>query len=225
MMNEYISDEPSKSMNRDMSHATSQNINDENMSEEVDFHQDINNKVRFLTSLVVWIVGCMLVVPVSVPGIIISVQYSSDKCVQGTTTINIALDAWLLIASIGMVICTILVLIGLCINLRSQILKGFAVFMSIVYTLWTVLGWYLFANSSLECQHDSLWVMSLIYLCVLTTCESCEFIWLLSASNCTRRFFSCKCCKCCGGCKRKCLDLNDIENRVYYNPLPASNFY
>ncbi len=46
------------------------------INESDDFHQDINKKVRFLTSLVVWIVGCMLVVPVSVPGIIISVQVS-----------------------------------------------------------------------------------------------------------------------------------------------------
>lgn len=193
-------------------------VGDVKINENDDFHQDINNKVRFLTSLVVWIVGCMLVVPVSVPGIIISVQYSTDKCVKGTTTINVALDAWLLIASVGMVVCTILVLVGLCVNIKVRILKGFAILMSIVYTLWTVMGWYLFSNSTLECQHDSLWVMSLVYLCVLTTCEICEMIWIFSTSRCTRKCFGC-CGNCRGYCRRRCLDLDEMENRIYYNPV------
>ena len=197
------------------------NEHDNNDDSNVNFHEDITNKVRFLTGLVVWIVGCMLVVPVSVPGIIISVQYSTDKCVKGTTQINIALDAWLCIACIGMIISTLFTLVGLCVNIRRRVLKGFGIFIAIVYGLWAIIGWYLFANSTLGCDHDSLWVMSLIYLCLLSTTELCTLVWTIATSNFIKRCCGCccgrggRCSGCCGKCRAKCLDLNDIENRIY----------
>lgn len=171
------------------------------------FHQDISNKVQFLTSLVLWIVGCMVILPISLPGIIISLQYSTDECVKGSTKINIALDVWLCISCAGMIISTVIILLLLCINPKTRILKGFGICISIIYGMWTIVGWYLLINSTLECDHDSLWVMSTVFLSVLSTAIVCGLIWIFSVYIRQR----CRCCECWNTCIMKCLDLNEIE--------------
>lgn len=91
---------------------------------DIGFEQDITKKMVFLSSLVIWIVGGMLIIPISVPGIIISVQFLSDECVKNSSNINIALDAWLGIASGCMILIIVVLLVLVCVSAPGSVFKG-----------------------------------------------------------------------------------------------------
>ena len=71
---------------------------------------DINNKFKFLFTLVGWIIAFILVLAVSLPGIIIAYQYVSDDCVKGIKY-NELVDMWLLFGCASL-IATMVVILG-----------------------------------------------------------------------------------------------------------------
>ena len=59
---------------------------------------EIGDKFNRLWDLGVWIIAFLISMALCLPGIIISIQYSTDACVRKSGTINLALDGWLFIA-------------------------------------------------------------------------------------------------------------------------------
>jgi len=134
----------------------------------------INRKCNFILKVVLWCVVLILNIGVTLPGIIISLQYRSDDCVTSTNYWNIFLDYWLLYGSMFQFILPFLALPCVCCHFKANVFRVFIVIVNILLSAWIGLGLFLLSRSDLKtCPHDSLWVMSIIFL-VIVAC------WIIS---------------------------------------------
>lgn len=175
------------------------------MSNKGSFEHDINRKCRFLVFLGVWIILFLFVIGLTVPGIIISIQYSKDNCVT-SSAINVQLDAWLIVSSIGIIGLSLISLCVLCVIPRSKFVKTWMFIFDLCIGAWAGIGWYLLYASTLNCTHDSLWLISLIHVATLSfTCIISTFYLFMS---CMRWF------------RKKCSNQSRHDDLPIYNPSP-----
>lgn len=125
------------------------------------------DKVDSLKNMVVWTQVLLITVAFCIPGIIISLQYSTDECVK-KSVINVELDQWLLIAAICHMIVIISFLPVVCCVWKHKCIRLIPLIFISLLTIWGSIGVYLIIESNLNnCSHDSLWIMSLIEIIFL----------------------------------------------------------
>ena len=179
------------------------------------FKADIERKIDVIWRFVVWVIGFLISLALCLPGIFISLQYSSDECVKGSGNINIALDWWLFIACAFVLGYMIVLVVFICFNARNKTFKIFWVFVHLVQIVWYSIGIYLIINSTLECKHNSLWQMSLAYCVIMGTAWIAETVWIIL------KWSGCKCgCRC-----RGCAEYFDVNEETYYFPNSIANEY
>jgi hypothetical protein len=170
------------------------------------FKDDIERKLDIIWRFIVWVIAFLISLALCLPGIFISLQYSQDDCVKGSGDINIALDWWLFIACSFVLLYMIVLVVFICSNAKTHTFKFFWIIVHIVQLIWYSIGIYLIVNSTLKCQHNSLWQMSLAYCCIMGVAWVAETFWIV-LKWCGCEF---KCCKC-----TQCLDAHDD---TYYFP-------
>lgn len=142
--------------------------------------EKIQSKAERCLRVAKWFLSFFVILIVSLPGIIISIQYSTDTCVTKTNYVNIELDEWLLAASFGYIFITLLYLPCVCCKVRKRWFRISIVLFSVVGILWGALGIYLVCNSDLKnCTHDSLWIMTLVSLTSLGFFILIELVYAL----------------------------------------------
>jgi hypothetical protein len=150
------------------------------------------DKAALLFKMFIWMQVLIITVAFCIPGIIISLQYSKDPCVVGKQW-NIRLDEWLLISALMHLLSLISFLPSICCVWRNICSKIVPLILVTVLGLWGVLGAYVMTVSNLtDCDHDSLWVMSIIEI---------VFIGIFILVYCIVQFYSC--CSCSKSCSAK----------------------
>lgn len=171
------------------------------------FQQDIEQKIDTIWRFVVWALAFLISLSLSLPGIIISLQYSSDDCVTTSGNINIALDLWLLIACVFVIVYMILILILICINVMNRTLGICWLIIHLFQLGWYIIGIYLIINSTLKCKHNSLWQLSVAY-CAIMGCA-----WIVETL-----FISFKCCGI------ECIKTTNNSEKHYYQNVDSQNY-
>lgn len=176
------------------------------------YKKDIAKKIEVIWRFVIWVIAFLISLSLCLPGIFISLQYSTDECVKGSGTINFALDGWLLVACVFVLSYMIILLIFICLGANDKLFKFFWIAIHIVQCAWYVLGIYLIINSTLKCKHNSLWQMSVAYCCIMGTAWLVETFWMI--------FKWCGCGCGCGCCKNSvCSNIFDNEETYYFSNI------
>ena len=127
--------------------------------------ESIKNKAERALRIVKWTLSFIVISIVSLPGIIISLQYRKDDYITNTNYINVELDEWILIASFGYIIMTFSFIPCVCCKVRKRYFRTGIVLYTLIGMAWAGIGTYLMINSDLKsCSHDSLWIVSLVNL-------------------------------------------------------------
>ena len=160
----------------------------------------VKRKVKLLFQGLLWMFCYLAVLAYCIPGIVIAVQYSEDKCVT-SNLFNLELDIWLMIGCCYMIGYMMVTLCALC-SIRSS--RRFYLYYGISHALffiWLLLGMYLEIKSSLNCPHDSLWAMSIAFSCITFVFLAIEFFIYFCAY---------RCCTCPG--------LSGMQDNLYQPP-------
>ena len=126
---------------------------------------DFDTKLKFLAKQIVWIVVMFLMLPLCLWGIYIGYQYMDDECVR-KTPYSIALDLWLIIACAYDFILWFIVMVLLCCRARGRCRRIVMGPLNLINIVWMVIGLWLLVESQIRCQHNELWVMSLVVICI-----------------------------------------------------------
>lgn len=137
------------------------------------FKQDIERKIDIIWRIIIWAIAFLIALSLCLPGIFISIQYSTDDCVRTSSIINFALDGWLFIACIYIIVYMLLLLIFICIGATDNFLSFFLIFVHFIQLIWYIIGIYLVINSTLKCKHNSLWQLSVAYCAIMGS------LWIL----------------------------------------------
>lgn len=126
----------------------------------------LKRKCAFVLKVVLWSVVFILNTGFCMPGIIIALQYHNDACITDGGVWNLFIDYWLLIGSVFQFAIPFMTLPCVCFHFDSNyVFRTFMVVSDVLLGAWVVFGVYLVANSDLKsCEHDSLWVMSIIFI-------------------------------------------------------------
>jgi hypothetical protein len=145
------------------------------------------DKGELLIKILLWVQVLIITVAISIPGIVISLQYLGDSCVVGKQW-NIRLDEWLFIASLLHMVSLVSFLPSICCVWKGVCSRIVPLIFIIVLGLWGVLGVYILAVSDLSsCTHNSLWMMSIMDII---------FIGIFISVYSIIQFYSCCTCKC-----------------------------
>jgi len=129
----------------------------------------IERKFILLIKILLWFIAFVVIGTLSLPGIIISVQYRKDSCVTKTGSYNIYLDWWLLSGSLFQLLSVLTCLPCVCFQIRKKIFAIYTWILNCLALIWIALGILLLVKSDLKtCEHDSLWVMSLVYIIAMS---------------------------------------------------------
>jgi hypothetical protein len=129
---------------------------------------DFDMKLRFLAKQIAWIVVMVLMIPICSAGIYIGYQYMNDECVR-KTTYSIALDWWLIAACIYDGVFWLIVMTLLCCRARQTCRRIVIWPLNFINVVWMGIGIWLLVESQIRCQHNILWVMSLVVICITLT--------------------------------------------------------
>ncbi len=143
----------------------------------------IRSKIKILFQTVAWIVAFLMILSYNVPGIVIAIQYSNDPCVDKNIS-NFSIDIWLLVACSYTILYMFLALITICAEIRKCLFTTFYFFTHLIPITWIGIGIYLLIISSLECEHNSVWAMSLSWIIITSIIGVLEYILLFG--NCCR---------------------------------------
>lgn len=177
------------------------------------YKEDIERKLATIWRFVGWAIAFLLSLSICLPGIFISIQYSSDECVKGTGNINLALDRWLLLACIFVLSYMIIVLIFICTGVKDRIFKVIWIIVHLLQIVWYSIGIYLIINSTLKCKHNSLWQMSVAYCSVTGAVWVIETFWIIS------KWSNRRCCT-----KNVCLEFFKDNDETYYFQNPRHEY-
>ncbi len=122
---------------------------------------EFDTKLRFLAKQVAWIIIFVLMLPFCLFGISTGVQYMNDDCVK-TTTFALALDYWLIVACTYDIIFAIVVMLLLCCHVPGTKRKWIIWPMHAVNIIWMAIGIFIIIESNVRCQHNTLWVISVV---------------------------------------------------------------
>ena len=175
--------------------------------------ESLQRKVNFLGKVVMWIGIFAVNSAVCLPGVIISIQYRNDSCVTNTNTYNVLLDWWLFAGSMFQYSTILMMLPCVCLVLSGRTYRIFQVITNGLVAVWIGLGIFLVAKSDLHtCQHDSLWIMSLVFITVYGLWTLFLVLWLV-LKNVE--------CDCCGLLRNQQPNYHEIwTGQVEHIPLP-----
>ena len=167
---------------------------------------EIGDKFNRLWDLGVWIIAFLISMALCLPGIIISIQYSTDACVRKSGAINLALDGWLFIACMFVFIYMIIWLLFICTRVADRVFKCYWIVIHCLQIAWYSIGIYLIVNSTMECEHNSLWEMAVAYCALMGTAWVIETVMMILKWCCNNSFNSSNCCSC----------NDELRNETYY---------
>ena len=130
---------------------------------------EINGKFKFIFLLIVWIIALIIVLAITLPALIISIQYTNVDCVAKSNWFDKLADLWLLASSVMILGFCFLCLGFICLGVSFKFWKRLFVFFALFCTIIIGIGWGIFLNTTLNCEYDSLWMMILVFLIILTT--------------------------------------------------------
>lgn len=126
---------------------------------------DFDTKLRFLAKQIVWIVVGLFIFLLTAWGIYIGYQYMDDECVR-KTSYSLALDWWLITACVYDVVFWLVVMVLLCCRTRKWCRRVVIWPLNLANLVWMGVGIWLLVESQIRCQHNTLWVMSLVVICI-----------------------------------------------------------
>jgi len=148
---------------------------------------DFDVKLRFLAKQLAWIVIFVIISPLCIWGIYTGVQYMDDPCVRDGQ-FSLALDWWLIVTCIYDILFAIVVLLLLCCHARGAVRRWIIWPMHLINILWTVIGVLLIVESNLRCQHNTLWVVSVVIVSLTGIVAVLLFsVWISNRLGCCRR--------------------------------------
>ena len=128
----------------------------------------LTRKCNFILKVVLWCVIFIVNLGITLPGVIIAVQYQYDTCVTKTSFWNLFLDNWLLCGSIFHMVLPFLALPCVCHHFKTCVFQTFLMICDVILLGLLILGIFLAMRSDLRtCEHDSLWVMSMIFMVII----------------------------------------------------------
>ena len=138
----------------------------------------IQQKATCVARCGVWALIFILNIALSLPGVIISLQYQNDDCVTKTSKMNVYLDTWLLIGSLYQFAIMFMILPCVCLHVRKRYIRVFLLISGIMQAAWTGMSAFLIFNSDLKsCAHDALWIMSTIFTVTLGMWLICQTLY------------------------------------------------
>jgi len=148
---------------------------------------DVSRKLKILFQMGAWIIALFLIIPWTVPGIIISLQYRNDPCVVNKDKTNMELDLWVLIGSSYVLAYMLILMFTICAQTRTCFWRIFYIFTHTLMLGWDIVGIYLLTNANLECKHNSLWSICTAFLTINMTSMLIEFIllWCRGTRGCS----------------------------------------
>ena len=150
------------------------------------------DKVDHVVKMFIWTQVLIITVALCIPSIIIALQYSGDTCVIGEIW-NVRLDEWLLVAALLQLISIISFLPSVCCVWKHCCSRMIPLILIGALMIWIGLGIFILTQSDLNsCQHDSLFVMS-----VIETSFICVFIIIYAMVQ----IYSCCYCNCCSNAR------------------------
>lgn len=178
-------------------------------------NNEIGEKFNRLWDLGVWIIAFLISMALCLPGIIISIQYSTDACVRKSGAINLALDGWLFIACMFVFIYMLVWLLFICTRVADRVFKCYWIIIHCLQIAWYSIGIYLIINSTMECEHNSLWEMAVAYCVLMGTAWLTETVMMIFKWCCTNNT------NCLSACFRKCSNNccscnEELRNETYY---------
>lgn len=148
---------------------------------------DFDTKLRFLAKQIAWIIVFVLMSPFCLWGIYTGMQYMSDACVDATS-FGIALDWWLIIVSVYDLVFAVVVMILLCCHTPGSVRRWIIWPIHAVNMVWMALGIALIVESDIRCQHNTLWVASIVNVSLTGTVAIVLFtVWILNCLGLCRR--------------------------------------
>jgi hypothetical protein len=149
---------------------------------------DFDTKLRFLAKQLAWIVIFVIISPLCLWGIYTGIQYINDPCVTDGQY-SLALDCWLIVICLYDILFAIIVLVMLCCHTRGAVRRCIIWPMHIINIIWTIIGLLLIVESNLRCQHNTLWVVSVVIVSI--TCSVAALlltVWIFNRLGCCSRF-------------------------------------
>lgn len=151
---------------------------------------DFDRKLRFLAKQVAWCFAFLLFLPFWLFGIFTGVQYKNDDCVKNGPW-ALELDYWLTVACIYDIFFSCIVLLLLCCHARGSHRKWIVYPMHAINLVWLAVGVALIVESNFRCQHNTLWVISIVDVSTKGFLFVSIFaIWMLSRMGMCRRLGS-----------------------------------
>ena len=124
---------------------------------------DFDRRLQFLARQVAWIVVMFMILPFCLGGIYVGYQYMDDECVR-KTSYSLALDWWLIVACVFDMFFWFVVMILLCAKAKYRCRRIFIWPMNVGNIAWMSVGIWLLVESQIRCQHNTLWVISLVVI-------------------------------------------------------------
>jgi hypothetical protein len=148
---------------------------------------DFDTKLRFLAKQLAWIVIFVIISPLCLWGIYTGIQYMDDPCVRDGE-FSLALDWWLIVTCVYDILFAVVVLLLLCCHTRGTIRRAIIWTMHVINILWTIVGVLLIVESNLRCQHNTLWVVSVVIVSITATVAVLLFsVWIFNRLGCCHR--------------------------------------
>lgn len=141
---------------------------------------DFDRKLRFFAKQVAWTILFVIFFPLCLFGIYTGVQYANDDCVKNGS-FALALDYWLIIACMYDIFFSLIVLLLLCCHVDGSKRKWIIWPMHIINVLWIIMGIGLIIESNVRCQHNTLWVISVVDVSLKGVVATSVFVvWILN---------------------------------------------
>lgn len=148
---------------------------------------EFDTKLRFLAKQIAWIITFMIMSPFCIWGIFVGVQYMNDSCVRDSP-FSLALDIWIIAKASFDLLFALVVLLLLCCHTRGAIRRWIIWPMHFLNIGWTVVGIWLIVESDIRCNHNTLWIASVVLTCLTSFVALSLFIvWLLNRIGLCRK--------------------------------------
>lgn len=131
-------------------------------------NDNFDTKLRFLARQIAWLVIGFFIFFAAGWGIYVGCTYSSDECVR-QTPYSLALDVWLIAACVYDVVFWFATMVLLCCRARSACRRCVTWPLNVLNVSWMLIGVWLLIESQIRCQHNLVWVMSLVVICITLT--------------------------------------------------------
>ena len=149
---------------------------------------DIERKFDVAVKLFVWFIAFLLNMALSIPGIVIALQYRNDNCITETSIYNVYLDRWLFFSSVFELICMFIALPYVFVRCSQQCMRATLFLCNLIFVVLITIGIYLLVMSDLvTCEHDTLWAISVVWVIITSAWIVSNILYIL-VSAVSRRY-------------------------------------